>query len=96
MKNFNIVLDTAYTAAYTPKEPALWRAVILQAIIDSLSEAKRTENKVEKERAKAWLLNMSNDFIEVCNMAGYSPYYVREKAKFILENKIKIPKEKLS
>ncbi|UAT43437.1 hypothetical protein GUI12_01395 [Anaplasmataceae bacterium AB001_6] len=71
----------------TAKNRSLWRGVILQAILDASSMAKRTENVVEKKRATEWLTNMNPDFIEVCHMAGYPPEYVRKKAITFLEKK---------
>ncbi len=66
---------------------ALWRAVILQALIDATSNYKRREYQLEKEKARSWLLCMSDSFVDVCSMAGYEPHYVQKKAKFILESK---------
>lgn len=69
---------------------SLWRAVILQAIIDSTSNYKRKEYQLEKKKAQSWLTNMNEDFKTVCLMAGYEPYYVQTKARNILHNQSKI------
>lgn len=69
-------------------ERSLWRAVILQAIIDSLSNCKRTEHVLEREKARRWFAEMGENFIMVCTMAGYNPKYVQKKAQdFIAKNK---------
>ncbi|ETO91830.1 MAG: hypothetical protein P857_1008 [Candidatus Xenolissoclinum pacificiensis L6] len=67
---------------------ALWRAVILQAFVDCTSEAKRTENQVEKQRAIHWLTEMNRDFILVCRLADYNPCFIRNKALQILNNTV--------
>ncbi|ABD46471.1 MULTISPECIES: hypothetical protein [Neorickettsia] len=69
-------------------ERALWRAVILQAFMDSLTESKRTEDRLARISARGWLLGMCHDFRIVCALAGYDPYYVRRRAqKFMNEKK---------
>ncbi|MBQ4875441.1 MAG: hypothetical protein HRK26_04985 [Rickettsiaceae bacterium H1] len=65
---------------------SLWRAVILQAVIDAKNNYKRKEYQLEKEKARSWLLNLNNDFISVCIMAGCDPRYVQAKAKNVLDN----------
>ncbi|ABD44601.1 hypothetical protein ECHHL_0332 [Ehrlichia chaffeensis str. Heartland] len=68
---------------------SMWKAVILQAIIDSTSNYRRMENKLEKIKATNWLNDFSRDFITVCHFAGYNPLSVRNKAKRIIsDNKI--------
>ena len=37
---------------------ALWRAVILQAFVDSLTKSKRTEDILARGSARGWLLGM--------------------------------------
>ena len=68
---------------------AMWRAVILQAFIDITNNYTRTEDKIAKYNAKSWLLKMSNDFIDVCVLADYDPYFVMQKAKEVIDNKAK-------
>ncbi len=72
---------------------SLWRAVILQAVIDACSRSKKKVNKIERKKAQSWLLDMSDDFISVCNMANYNPHYVRRKAKEIMIQKGLKPNE---
>ncbi len=69
---------------------SLWRAVILQAIIDATGDYKRTENKLEKDKAKAWIEEEGEEFKLVCELAGYNHKYVKNKAlKTIKEHKKK-------
>ena len=65
---------------------SMWKAVILQAIIDSTSNYKRMENKLERIKAASWLNDFSEDFINVCHFAGYSPLSVQSKARRIMSD----------
>ena len=65
---------------------SMWKAVILQAIIDSTSNYRRMENKLEKIKATNWLSDLSEDFVNVCHFAGYSPLSVRNKARKIISD----------
>lgn len=64
---------------------SLWKAVILQAITDSISNNKRTEIQLEKKKATTWLLDFNQDFDAVCEYASYKPAHIRNKAKFIIK-----------
>ncbi len=65
---------------------ALWRAVITQALMDAGSNSKKLEFKQEKARAISWLNSDSEDFNEVCMMAGLEPSYVKRKASEAIKN----------
>lgn len=65
---------------------ALWRAVILQAFMDSVSNCQRTESKIAKHSARDWLTGMGKDFKLVCSMAGYNATYVKRKADVFIHN----------
>ena len=67
-------------------EQALWRAVILQAILDACSNSGRTEDQLAKRDAKEWLLSNSNDFKQVAHLAGMAPDYARRRALCAIEN----------
>jgi hypothetical protein len=67
---------------------ALWRAVILQAIIDIINESSRTESKVAKIEAKKWVFIDNEDFDNVCLMAGYKKDYIRKKIMDIMRKSI--------
>lgn len=62
-------------------EMALWVAVITQAMMDALSNAKTSEARFHKHEATNWLTGNSKNFITVCHHAGLDPDYVRRKAK---------------
>lgn len=59
----------------------LWKSVLSQAVIDAVSNCKKTESIVEKHRAIAWLSDLNQDFIDVCRLANYDPKYVQRKVQ---------------
>ena len=65
----------------------VWRAVILQSILDIVGNSKRTEDKVEKAFAMQWALEDNEDFYMVCSLAEYRPGYVRDQIVSILKEK---------
>ncbi|WP_078400123.1 hypothetical protein [Ehrlichia ruminantium] len=79
------VYDSELSEEYMSYQ-AIWKAVILQAIIDSTSNYKRMENKIEKIKASNWFNDYSEDFVTVCHFAGYSALTVQTKAKRIISN----------
>jgi len=66
----------------------LWRAVILQAIIDILNNSSRTENKIAKIEAKQWVFQDNEDFVQICHLAGYNIKYVRTKIMEIMRQNL--------
>lgn len=66
-------------------EQAVWRAVIVQALMDASSNSKKQENLQSKQEALVWLRGNSKDFLEVCQNAGFEPEFVRDMAKKALE-----------
>lgn len=62
-------------------EQALWRAVIVQALMDAGSNSQKMEAKYEKSQAECWLTSYSEDFRIVCDFAGFTADYVRTKSK---------------
>ena len=52
-------------------EQALWRAVILQALLDAKSESSKPELQYHKRIAHSWLTSGSGDFHEVASLAGF-------------------------
>jgi hypothetical protein len=67
-------------------ERAMWRAVIVQALMDASSTSKKSEPEVWRREALVWLRGNSADFYTVCYHAGLEPDYVREMAAVALEN----------
>jgi hypothetical protein len=62
-------------------EQALWRAVIVQALMDAGSQSGKMEAQYEKSQATCWLTGYSEDFKVVCDFAGFTADYVRSKSR---------------
>ena len=65
---------------------AIWKAVIMQAIIDATNNSKKPEFKTMKRQALQWLEGKSQDFKRVCRLAGLDEKYVINKAKYAIYN----------
>jgi hypothetical protein len=89
LKEENFYLKYIINKRHSNSQLALWRAVILQAFVDLLTNSEKLEDQIAKRFARSWILGMSQDFKLVCSMAGYNPYYVRRKAvSFMNNNKV--------
>jgi len=64
----------------TYSEQLLWCAVINQMRTDALSNSRKAEFRHRRREALAWLTGNSRDFRMVCELAGYDPDYIRERA----------------
>ena len=71
---------------YYKGEIALWKAVILQALVDLQSNSKKKIANTYRIKALMWFNLKNEEFIQVCNWAGLEPSYVYEKAKKVKEN----------
>lgn len=67
-------------------ETALWRAVILQALLDCLSQSKKKANVQAREEAIEWLNPQNNEFKAICSFAQLEPDYVFKKAIHAFKN----------
>ena len=56
---------------------AVFRAVILQHIQDYKNKARKPCERVWKREAEYWLFHDNVGFREVCELAGWSPEWVR-------------------
>lgn len=70
---------------YAATEQSIWRAVLVQALMDASSNSKKKENIQWKEEALIWLRGKSQDFLMVCHYAGFEPEFVRLMAKRALQ-----------
>jgi len=57
-------------------EAALYKAVIIQMIIDASNVSKDPKACRNEKRAKAWLFTRNEDFCSVCTMAEIDPEVV--------------------
>jgi hypothetical protein len=71
-------------------EQKLWQAVLYQSIHDSVfGNYKNLSTVREKEEAKEWL-NINNEgFKEVCENAGFNPYFVYKLIIKLMKGKVK-------
>ena len=67
-------------------EISLWRAVILQATLDCLTQSNRSENIKARKDAQNWFNIKNPNFIMVCNFAELDPFFVIRKVKYALKN----------
>lgn len=67
--------------SYARGEQALWTAVITQALMDAASRSAKQEARKDKTRARDWLASPTDDFNDVCDLAGLDPSYVYTRAE---------------
>lgn len=59
---------------------SLWRAVIVQMLMDAKTRKRNREFFYYKHQAIYWLFDNGPDFFTVCHLADLDPRYVRTKA----------------
>lgn len=67
------------------QEQAMWRAVIVQALMDAACGSQKYEAQQARNEALIWLRGTSQDFATVCYYAGYEPDFVRRMVKKSLD-----------
>ncbi len=67
-------------------EMAVWKAVIMQAVLDLMSTSKRASEILAKKTAREWLNEKNANFVKVCGYAGLNPNWVLKKIEFAIEN----------
>jgi len=67
--------------SFADHEQSIWRAVITQALMDAVSQSRKSEARRTRSDALNWLLCDSADFESVCDNAGFDPGYIRRRAK---------------
>jgi hypothetical protein len=90
---FSTVSGRAGTAEESHDEPydpvqgerAVWRAVIVQALMDASCQSAKKESQQAREESLVWLRGRSPDFATVCYFAGFEPDYVRRMVRSCLE-----------
>lgn len=71
---------------YFKSEIALWKAVILQALVDLQSNSKKKIANTYRIKALMWFNLKNEEFLTVCNYAGLDPKYVYEKSRIVKDN----------
>lgn len=69
-------------ASFADREVSLWKAVILQALLDAGSNSSTKYMVKAKREALQWLFGNSIDFEDVCCMCDLDPRYVRRKVAY--------------
>jgi hypothetical protein len=69
-----------------PQEQKLFRAILTLALEDVLSNSQGRHESVVKAEAHDWFVNDSEDYKNVCYMAGLDSDWVRERYIKALEN----------
>lgn len=77
----------------TDSEQNLWKAVVLQALLDAAGQSKGTfarwpewKHQAIKQEALRWLLVDKEDFFDVCELAGIDARVIREFSKRLKNN----------
>ena len=68
------------------QEQAMWRAVVVQALMDAACGSQKYEAAQARNEALIWLRGTSQDFATVCYYAGFEPEFVRRMVRNSLEN----------
>ena len=69
-----------------PQEQKLFRAILTLALEDVLSKSQGRHESVVKAEAHDWFVNDSEDYRNVCYMAGLDSDWVRERYVKALDN----------
>lgn len=72
---------------------ALWKAVVLQALLDLKSTSKKKMAKCARNQADKWINLYNKNFLRVCGLADLDPdYVISHKRKIIAEREMKLRK----
>ena len=74
--SFNFIKSDNHSDHSTSPEKKLFTAILSQAVHDAFSSH---VDKIERQAARNFLTRNSKDFRVICEMAGRSPDYVKEK-----------------
>ena len=73
-------MKTKYNISIQHSVRGLWRAVIMQAVVDASSKSKNRRAISHKKKAREWLkLPQDETFINTCMLAEMEPSYVKMK-----------------
>lgn len=86
MQKQNKVIKSSSAQKKHNPQIGLWRAVITQAVMDTVISSKRTSEILAKKNAIEWLNIKNSNFIMVCDFANLNPHWVLKKVKYALEN----------
>jgi hypothetical protein len=89
IEELQLNVETIKPTFHITSEIRVWRAVILQALIDIATLSDSARYRRHKKRAQSWLLDPNDGFNMVCSLAGFDPLYVQNKAIKIINRNIK-------
>ena len=61
------------------KEKALWKAVVMQALVDMASQSSKKMAKINRVKSILWANLANKDFLTVCSFAGLDAFYAYQK-----------------
>ena len=102
MDPINSLEEPVDPTVHDTNETRLWRAVVLQALVDATEsdEAAGTSTALARDRARAWFFSTSTstveDFEGACDMADLNPFAVRSIVKRCLTEGRKINRAQLT
>jgi hypothetical protein len=68
----------------------LYFRVVLRAIQDCCITGKKLEYTKARDQARAWFLNNSEDYQEVCSYAAIDPHWLLQAIRPVLDDKYKL------
>jgi hypothetical protein len=81
-----IIKIVEYFKKHSAPEVSLWRAVIVQAVLDCLTQSTRKENINAREDALSWFHLKNKSFVFVCRMAMLEPSFVLKQVQKALKD----------
>lgn len=72
---------------------ALWRAVILQAILDARTISRKRRKRKLKTKAELWIFQDEENFPLVCSLAAYDVDWIRRKLREAFQSNYQWRKE---
>lgn len=94
-----LIANALYHSHHTDNvsaEASIWRAVVIQSLLDAINQTNRTEAKLYKKEAQQWF-NMNNkDYLWVCEAAGLDPVKVLRLARKTMAQNRLFEKQKTS
>ncbi len=87
IKNIDKIINIQEQELLYEKYKTLWRAVIMQAIIDLKNNGSKNEDRKNKIKAFLWINPNKKDFKTVCERAELNPDFVYKYKLRIINNK---------
>jgi hypothetical protein len=81
------IFTSNFEEKLTPEEK-LWKAVLYQGVFECLSFRYNALPLTDAERSETrkWINLDNEDFIEVCERAGFNPKYIYDRIRKVIKN----------